>query len=183
MRRVVFFLFAAAAISSCVWATASAAERSGELEFQGWRPASPRSEIHPAFAVAPGHQLPVFDTPLGKIGMMICFDVHMPEVARGLAANGAEIIAPPIMGGDPNLARAHVIENQVCLVTSTYSVNDDWMQTGVWGLDGNLLVRATKKDTVVVAEVDLSKQHFWRGNMGDFKSRLRHERPIIQLPK
>ncbi len=107
--------------------------------------------------IAPGREYPVFDTSIGKIGMMICFDVHVPEVARGLAANGAEIIAMPIMGGHPALGRARAIENQVYLVTSTYSINDDWMQSGVWGLSGDLLVRATEKDTVVVAEVDLSE--------------------------
>jgi len=133
--------------------------------------------------VARGREFPVFDTSIGRIGMMICFDVHMPEVARGLAANGAEIIAMPIMGGHPALARARAIENQVYLVTSSYSVNDDWMQTGVWDLDGELLVRATEKNSVVVAEVDLSEQHLWRGNIGDFKSRLRHERTNVELPK
>ena len=76
---------------------------------------------------------------------MICFDVHMPEVARGLAANGAELIAMPIMGGHPALARARAIENQAHLVTATYSINDDWMQTDVWDLSGDLLVRATEK--------------------------------------
>jgi len=133
--------------------------------------------------VAPGHQFPVFQTAIGKVGMMICFDVHMPEVARGLAANGAEIIAMPIMGGHPALAKARVIENQVYLVTSTYSVNDDWMQSGIWGLSGDLLVRANEKDSVVTAEVDLSEQYFWHANMGDFKSRLRHERPDVDLPR
>ena len=133
--------------------------------------------------VAPGREYPVFDTQIGKIGMMICFDVHEPEVARGLGANGAEIIAMPIMGGHPALARARAIENQVYLVTSSYSVNDDWMQSGVWGLSGDLLVRATEKDRVVVTEVDLSQRHFWPGNMGEFKGRLRHERPGIALPK
>lgn len=133
--------------------------------------------------IAPGEEFPVFDTELGKIGLMICFDVHMPEVARGLAANGAEIITMPIMGGHPDLARARAIENQVYLVSSTYSINDDWMQTGVWDLNGRLLVRALEKDVVVVAEVDLSEQNFFPGNMGDFKSRLRHERPAVALPK
>lgn len=133
--------------------------------------------------IAPGSEFPVFDTDLGKIGLMICFDVHMPEVARGLAANGAEIIAMPIMGGHPDLARARAIENQVYLVTSTYSVNDDWMQTGVWDLNGKLLVRALREDEVVVAEVDLSEQNFFPGNMGDFRSRLRHERPAVKLPE
>lgn len=133
--------------------------------------------------VAPGNSFPVFDTELGKIGLMICFDVHMPEVARGLAANGAEIITMPIMGGHPDLARARAIENQVYLVTSTYNINDDWMQSGVWDLNGKLLVRALEKDEVVVAEIDLSRQNFFPGNMGDFRSRLRHERPALTLPK
>lgn len=133
--------------------------------------------------IAPGREFPVFDTDIGRIGMMICFDVHMPEVARGLAANGAEIIALPIMGGHPALARARAIENQIYLVTSTYSINDDWMQSGVWDLGGEMLVRATEKNSVVVAEVDLSEQYFWRANMGEFKGRLRHERPAIELPK
>ena len=130
-----------------------------------------------------GSEFPVFDTRFGKVGMMICFDVHMPEVARGIAANGAEVIAMPIMGGHPALAKARAIENQIYLVTSTYSLNDDWMQTGVWDLAGELRVRATTQDEVVVEEVDLSKQHFWRANMGDFRSRLRHERPAVDLPK
>ncbi|MCL2893949.1 nitrilase-related carbon-nitrogen hydrolase [Brenneria tiliae] len=37
-----------------------------------------------------GHQ--VFDTPLGKIGILICMDIHFPETARLLALAGADII-------------------------------------------------------------------------------------------
>ncbi|PQO34966.1 carbon-nitrogen hydrolase family protein [Bremerella cremea] len=133
--------------------------------------------------IAAGDSFPVFDTPIGKIGMMICFDVHMPEVGRGLAANGAEIVAMPIMGGDPNLAKARCIENQFYLVTSSYSIQDDWMQSGVWNLAGELLVRATEKDTVVLAEIDLTEPYRWRANMGQFRPRLRHERPGNILPE
>src|SRR5690606_1312999 len=133
--------------------------------------------------IATGEEFPVFDTAIGKVGMMICFDVHMPEVARGIAANGAEIIAMPIMGGHPALARARAIENQVYLVTATYVLNDDWMQTGVWGLSGDLLSRAVEPNTVVVSEVDLSEPYIWRANMGYFRTRLRHERPDVPLPR
>ena len=82
--------------------------------------------------ITSGNKFPVFKTRFGKVGLMICFDVHMPEVARGIVANGAEIIAMPIMGGHPTLTKARAIENQVYLVTSTYSLNDEWMQTGIW---------------------------------------------------
>ena len=133
--------------------------------------------------ISPGNQFPVFNTRFGKVGLMICFDVHMPEVARGIAANGAEIIAMPIMGGHPILAKARAIENQVYLVTSTYSLNDDWMQTGIWGRSGDLHARATKPNELVIHEIDLAQPHFWRGNIGNFQNRLRHERPTFQLPR
>lgn len=35
---------------------------------------------------------PVVDTPLGKIGCFICYDVNFPEVARCLTLNGAEVL-------------------------------------------------------------------------------------------
>ena len=133
--------------------------------------------------ITPGKQFPVFNTRFGKVGLMICFDVHMPEVARGIAANGAEIIAMPIMGGHPILAKARAIENQVYLVTSTYSLNDDWMQTGIWDRSGELHARATKPNQLVIHEIDLAEPFFWRGNIGNFQNRLRHERPSFKLPK
>lgn len=37
-----------------------------------------------------GHQ--VFDTPLGRIGMLVCMDIHFPETARLLALDGADVI-------------------------------------------------------------------------------------------
>jgi predicted amidohydrolase len=37
----------------------------------------------------------VYDTPIGKIGMMICYEVFFPEVSRVLAQRGAEILIAP----------------------------------------------------------------------------------------
>ena len=44
---------------------------------------------------------------------MVCWDVHFLEVARNLSNNGAEVITMPIWGGNPALAKARAIENQV----------------------------------------------------------------------
>lgn len=43
----------------------------------------------------PGRDWPVFDTPLGTIGMMICYDQCFPEAARELTLRGAEVLAVP----------------------------------------------------------------------------------------
>jgi predicted amidohydrolase len=43
-----------------------------------------------AKGIAPGKDYPVFDTAIGKVGMMVCYDGFFPEVARELTKNGAE---------------------------------------------------------------------------------------------
>ncbi|MBS1716396.1 MAG: carbon-nitrogen hydrolase family protein [Armatimonadetes bacterium] len=43
----------------------------------------------------PGEELEVFDTPFGKIGIIICFDLRVPEAARTLALKGADLIVLP----------------------------------------------------------------------------------------
>lgn len=42
-----------------------------------------------------GNDWPVFDTPLGKIGMLICYDKMWPESCRELTLRGAEILVMP----------------------------------------------------------------------------------------
>ena len=39
---------------------------------------------------------PVFDTPIGKIGLLICYDLSFPETVRIEALMGADVIAVPI---------------------------------------------------------------------------------------
>jgi predicted amidohydrolase len=43
----------------------------------------------------PGSELPVIDTPIGRIGFVICFDLWFPEPSRALALAGADIISVP----------------------------------------------------------------------------------------
>ena len=67
---------------------------------------------------------PVLDTPLGRIGMAICYDTSFPELMRGLALRGAELLAIPTNnpafprpdGQDPlelTAIRAHAYFNRV----------------------------------------------------------------------
>jgi predicted amidohydrolase len=41
---------------------------------------------------SPGRELPVFDTPLGRLGIHICYDMSFPEVARVQALKGADLL-------------------------------------------------------------------------------------------
>lgn len=80
--------------------------------------------INPSCYV-PGAQYPVFQTPFGKVGMMICYDRQLPEPARILALNGAQILFVPSYGGYTDkdgwntiLLRTRARENQVPLIFS-----------------------------------------------------------------
>src|SRR5882757_11331807 len=85
---------------------------------------------------AAGSEFPVFDTPVGRLGMLICYDKAFPEAARALSLDGAQIIvcmsAWPTSrtGAAANLAddrwtkrfnlfdAARALENQVVLASA-----------------------------------------------------------------
>lgn len=78
--------------------------------------------INPEFYKS-GEDYPVFNTTFGKIGIMICYDRQLPEPARILTLNGAEILIVPSYGGYSDehgwntiLMRIRARENGVPLV-------------------------------------------------------------------
>jgi predicted amidohydrolase len=44
---------------------------------------------------SPGSEWPVFDTPFGRVGMLICYDQVFPESCRELMLRGAELVVMP----------------------------------------------------------------------------------------
>jgi predicted amidohydrolase len=88
---------------------------------------------------AAGDRFAAFDTPVGRLGMMICYDKAFPESARALALDGAEIVvcvsAWPASrtNPSPDLARdrwtrrfdlfdrARALENQVMWLSANQS--------------------------------------------------------------
>jgi predicted amidohydrolase/putative intracellular protease/amidase len=136
----------------------------------------PHAEVE--WGVTAGDDYPVFDTKLGKVGMMVCYDGFFPEVARELTNRGAEIIAWPVWGCNPLLAAARACENHVYVVSSTYTdAKSDWMISAVFDHAGKPIAKAEKWGAVAVAEVDLSQRHFWRNNLGDFHAMAQRHRP------
>lgn len=133
--------------------------------------------------VTPGSEFPVFDTRLGKIGMMICWDMQFPEVARALSNNGAEIIAVPVAGMNPILASARAIENQVYIITSAYSsaTRKDWLRSGIIDYDGQMMAATEEWGTVAMADVSLGDEPRYWAHLGDLKGQIPRMRPVVDV--
>jgi predicted amidohydrolase len=99
-----------------------------------------------------GREFPVFHTPLSAIGMMICFDRQLPETARILTLNGAEIIFNPSAGyyGEMNdtMMRTRAYENGV-FVLFVHPKDALIIHPG-----GDIIARF-EKDPLVLADLDL----------------------------
>ena len=99
----------------------------------------------------------------GRVGLMICYDGWFPEVARGLALQGAELIAQPTATTTPDreeevvLARANAIANQVYLFNpNMVSTIGPGRSVGV-DPEGRVLFEAGASEELFVEVVDLDR--------------------------
>jgi predicted amidohydrolase len=160
-----------------VYNTAVLIDSDGELIGKYRKVCLPHGEVEKG--IAPGNDYPVFQTSFGKVGLMVCYDGFFPEVARELSNRGAEVIAWPVWGCNPLLARARACENHVYVVSSTFMASDqNWMNSAVYDQTGEPIATASEWGTVAVAEVDLNQPYVGPYNLGDFRSMVPRHRPI-----
>jgi deaminated glutathione amidase len=130
-----------------------------------------RSESYRESAnVAAGSAAVVVETPVGRLGLSVCYDVRFPELFRKLSAAGAELLAVPSAFTEPTgrahwetLLRARAIENLCCLIAPAQSgfhangreTYGDSMIVDHWG---NVLDRLPRGRGCVTAEIDLVRQ-------------------------
>lgn len=139
----------------------------------------PGDEVHVYY---PGNEFPVFDTPIGKIGMLICYDAWFPESSRALTLGGAEIILKPTAtcfttqphdyGTDHAYYSYDLCERASALQNSVYFISAN--QTGVCGdcdyfghsniisPAGRILATTDNKEGIAYYEInDLKRDIFW----------------------
>lgn len=128
---------------------------------------------------SPGKDLPVWSTPWGPVGMMICADRRWPETVRTLRLQGARLVLNPTYGffNDLNEAmmRTRSYENQ-CFIAFTHP-----RQSLVTDPRGRVLAKETTAQgtdagapRVLICDVDLSR--------AKDDNHLRDRRPEIYQP-
>jgi beta-ureidopropionase len=128
---------------------------------------------------------PTFETPFGRIGILICYDRHFPEAARVLGLNGAEIVFVPTVTSMMTRylweieLRAHAVTN-VYYVCGVNKVGTDiggssrvhFGSSVIINPRGEILAQAgDRNEEVVVADVDLSVLPELREMWGYYRDR------------
>jgi nitrilase len=120
--------------------------------------------------IVPGREPVLVDTPVGRLGLAVCYDLRFPELFRRLSAAGARWFCLPTAFTAPTgrahwetLIRARAIENlcfmmapaQTGVHASGRETYGDTMVVDYWG---RVLSRLPQSPGVVTADFDLQKQ-------------------------
>jgi nitrilase len=120
--------------------------------------------------IVPGRRVVLADTPAGRLGLSVCYDMRFPELYRDLVAQGAEWLAMPAAFTVPTgiahwepILRARAIENLCYVVapaqsgthTSGRETYGDTLIVDYWG---KILARLERGSGVITAQFDLAKQ-------------------------
>lgn len=116
----------------------------------------------------PGNHLQCFDTPWGKCGILLCYDIRFPEVSRILAQNGAQILFCPAAFNEQAtkkhwklFVQTRALENEVflCGVAPAKYTYKSYTSGGhsilVDGF-GNIVVELGEEETCKVVDIDLN---------------------------
>jgi predicted amidohydrolase len=121
--------------------------------------------------IAPGSEPVVVATPVGRVGLAVCYDVRFPELFRILQAQGAEILSLPSAFTAPTgrahwelLVRARAVENLCYVLAPAQSGRHDsgretWGESMVVDPWGHVLERVEAAGPgLAVGEIDRTLQ-------------------------
>ena len=159
---------------SLLYNSAVLLDRSGSIVGKYRKVQLPLSEA--SAGIGPGTNVPVFQTEIGRLALLICQDTSFPEPAREAALQGAELLLVPIWGGKTSLVRARAAEHGVYLAASGYDYASE-----VVGPLGTVLagVSTISSPGAAVANIDLSRRfrETWLGEMRDLSNKERRSSP------
>ena len=124
-----------------------------------------------------GDSVTVFDTPFGKLGLCICFDLRFPELARCMALAGARAIVTPAafnMTTGPAhwelLFRQRAVDNQLFTLGVAPSRDEQgpyvsYGNTILCSPWGEVLARAGSAPALLLADVDLNQNESIRAQL------------------
>lgn len=114
----------------------------------------------------PGEDIKAFNTSLGRIGVMICYDTEFPETARLLALDGVQLILAPTANMEPYsqfqsvFLRARAMENGICAATTNTIGYDGtyhyFGQSAAADPEGRLLCLGGSDEELLFAEINLT---------------------------
>lgn len=127
------------------------------------------------------------DTEFGKIGLMVCYEVRFPEIARQFALQGADILFMPAgwVAGPmkeehwETLIRARAIENTMFICAADQVGNIFAGRSMVVDPMGIVLSSAGEEETLLIANIDLDRIQRVRGNLPS----VGHRRPELYKMK
>lgn len=141
-----------------------------------------KTHVHWTESFDPGQELRAFDTPLDRIGILICFDSAFPEAARILALQGAKLIvtiaAVPKSFDIKYVYRrlaAIALDNQVFAVLANRAGGNYSGGSAVFGPRGDTVAQAGEKEEVLNLTIDLQEVDTWR----EIESIYPHRRPEL----
>ncbi|MBO8162125.1 MAG: carbon-nitrogen hydrolase family protein [Brevibacillus sp.] len=116
----------------------------------------------------PGDQVTLVQTDLGKIGMMICWDIAFPEMSRLLAVQGANLIIVPSAWEKPydapfcRFAMSRALDNTVFLAINNhigkYADLSFFGKSQVFAPDGSSIAAAGEDvETILIADIDYNQ--------------------------
>jgi nitrilase len=147
-------------------------------------PNKPGEEYRESRFVRPGQRVVCVDTPIGRVGLSVCYDVRFPELYRQLLSQGAEVLVVPAAFTAPTgrahwevLLKARAVENLCYLLAAAQSglhangreTFGDSLILDPWG---QVLVQRSRGVGVVVATIDLKKLKALRTSFPALQNRV-----------
>lgn len=121
------------------------------------------------------------DTSVGRVGVIICYDLRFPELSRRLTLEGADVICIPAQWPRPRqehwrtLLRARAIENQLyvvaCNACGPIGKLDFFGMSMIIDPKGELLVEAGAAECEISAPLDMQLMADWRAQIPCFIDR------------